>query len=466
MNDPCRRGFHDAECESCRRALRFEITTSSASGATTVGLPKRPPTNPDKTTELSSIGQRFLDEGADANAKEASARIGRQLQIGLTVAAIMLFASSVFGDTLLHEAAISGRAAECERQIDANAELEAKGRDGRTPLHEAAKYGHVECTKLLLAAGANPNAEDDNGAAPLHYAAAYGWTPPYFSELYGHAAAAQELIDAGADVNTKDDNGTAPLHMAGLHAHAAFAKLLLENGADPNAAGYGGWTPLHYAAAWYGDEATVKVLIDGGADLNAKNDDGHTPLHYAVQEGHEAVAELLRSHGGRAGEARAETHAFRQFALGDKPLRGGCSTRARTRTPKIPRDQRRCTRGSGRPRSRCGAASQLRRTLKESRRVKTQSPASRRNRPLRARISNWRNPRSGADTAALAGRLDRRPNTSWETTVQHCHAAIEDPWPLADERGPAAPVRARIKHCQPMEFSPRIAFLNRLPETK
>ena len=52
-----------------------------------------------------------------------------------------------------------------------------------------------------------------------------------------------------------------------------------------------------YAAAYYGNTATVKQHIAAGADINAKNVGGFTPLHGAVGEGHKEIAQLLIAEG-------------------------------------------------------------------------------------------------------------------------------------------------------------------------
>jgi 26S proteasome non-ATPase regulatory subunit 10 len=58
-------------------------------------------------------------------------------------------------------------------------------------------------------------------------------------------------------------------------------------------------TPLHKAAA-FGNKAVAEFLLANKADVNAKGTvAGWTPLRMAVAWNHNAVAELLRRHGGR-----------------------------------------------------------------------------------------------------------------------------------------------------------------------
>lgn len=60
-------------------------------------------------------------------------------------------------------------------------------------------------------------------------------------------------------------------------------------------------TPLHYAA-YYCNKGAMELLLNNGADANAKASnwmgDNVTPLRLAEREGHKAIAELLRKHGG------------------------------------------------------------------------------------------------------------------------------------------------------------------------
>jgi ankyrin repeat protein len=54
---------------------------------------------------------------------------------------------------------------------------------------------------------------------------------------------------------------------------------------------------LHYAVS--GDHTNVvELLLINNAEVNAKDNNGRTPLYYAAAKGTEAVAELLRQHGG------------------------------------------------------------------------------------------------------------------------------------------------------------------------
>jgi ankyrin repeat protein len=56
--------------------------------------------------------------------------------------------------------------------------------------------------------------------------------------------------------------------------------------------------PLHSAAAARNLEG-ARHLLAAGADSNAEQQDGFLPLDAAVQNGDDAMQELLRAHGAR-----------------------------------------------------------------------------------------------------------------------------------------------------------------------
>ena len=56
--------------------------------------------------------------------------------------------------------------------------------------------------------------------------------------------------------------------------------------------------PQHWCAALGGHEAVAGLLLQNGANVAAASNDGGTALMVAMANNHEAVARLLREHGG------------------------------------------------------------------------------------------------------------------------------------------------------------------------
>ncbi len=149
-------------------------------------------------------------------------------------------------------------------------------------LHEAAKNGDVAAITAALDAGIDVNASD--GIA----------TPLYFAIDRAHPDAAKLLIARGADVNLAAKWGP-PLLAAAESGKPELVKLVLDAGADA-AAVFKGQTALHTAAR-NGCLDCVVALVEKGADVNALNSFRQPAIHFAREEGHDAVAGYLLSHG-------------------------------------------------------------------------------------------------------------------------------------------------------------------------
>ena len=74
---------------------------------------------------------------------------------------------SIFGATALSSAALFGQTKVVALLLEAEADVNAKNRDGSTPLHSAAFLGQYETAKLLLENGADVNIRNGDGGTPL-----------------------------------------------------------------------------------------------------------------------------------------------------------------------------------------------------------------------------------------------------------------------------------------------------------
>jgi ankyrin repeat protein len=225
------------------------------------------------------------------------------------------------GWTPLHVAVAEGQTDVVRLLVDAGADLTARTEYNRTPLHVALQQ-RPELVPLLRDLGAQVDAPSaaylgdvdqlarhlDDGSDPADRTS--GVDLLSWAAFGGAAPTAELLLDRGADPDT------GALHFAAGGARLELVRLLLQAGADPNRRDPAtGRTPLHAAVgAAPADDAPeiVRVLLAAGADVNATTHDGATALdmsHVAAARhrrhdagratGHDAVAELLVSHGAR-----------------------------------------------------------------------------------------------------------------------------------------------------------------------
>lgn len=187
----------------------------------------------------------------------------------------------------------------------------------RTALHLAAERGHTAIAALLLAHGADVAARDEgDNATPLHWAAGGG-----------HLETVRLLLERGAPVDVRDDvHERGPLGWATAlgDTHREVAALLIRHGAPVDifvalALGDTGAVrrlaeedsavlqapmsvcedfaqPLHLAVK-RNDAEMLTLLLELGAPINAKTAGGRTPLCVSVEEGREALRDVLLQHG-------------------------------------------------------------------------------------------------------------------------------------------------------------------------
>ncbi len=246
---------------------------------------------------------------------------------------------SQYGDTPLHYAAHCGNEAVARLLLDAGAEVNALGADGRTALAAALSEDNAGVVELLRARGAEeaPAAGAAAGggaasparvalsAAPARTAAVAGFpsTLPEsalaeLAEAGGAGAqkAAALLCDAAfagdlrgchallasglTDVDCRDVEGATPLHRAAAAGSQHVVELLLGHGAAVNVFDNANCSPLHYAA-FMGQTNAAHALLAANADQLARNKDGLSAFEVARMERKQSVIKLLRGTFTRAG---------------------------------------------------------------------------------------------------------------------------------------------------------------------
>ena len=144
---------------------------------------------------------------------------------------------------------------------------------------------HYPVMRLLLANNANINARGPNGRTPLG-TAAYG----------GDDKLVAYLLSQGADINALSIDIRAPLMEAINGGRKEIIQLLLKMGADIYLRDRLGWGVLHEAIE-RGDPEIANLLLDIGANIESSNNNGHTPLAFAVLRGNYGITKVLLDSG-------------------------------------------------------------------------------------------------------------------------------------------------------------------------
>ena len=115
------------------------------------------------------------------------------------------------------------KAEEVHALINANADLDKTGDDGKTLLYNAASDGNVNIVRALINAGANLDKTGDDGKTPLYIAACRNRTD-----------VVEELIKTNRVDLNKASNPTeeTPLHIAAQKGHFRVVKKLIKAGVD------------------------------------------------------------------------------------------------------------------------------------------------------------------------------------------------------------------------------------------
>ena len=166
----------------------------------------------------------------------AAAMVGESCKILLEAGARPDISDNT-GFTLLHDAAVRGKAHVIGLVTQYSTRLNSVNSDGHTALHLAVFGDRAECIRLLLLAGADSNVQDNNGRTVLHYAAAAG-----------KEDVVQLICDGDTSVNLVDEDEDTALHIACYYGHNGIVKKLLGFGANPDARNDNGSLPMHLAA--------------------------------------------------------------------------------------------------------------------------------------------------------------------------------------------------------------------------
>lgn len=242
--------------------------------------------------------------------------------------------NELYGQTLLHFAAIQGMTSLAAVLLENGADVNMEDRRGRQPLHLAALSFRDPkvLAELLLARGAKINAKGELGATALHEAVKR--PNPEFIQF---------LVSKGADINVKNHNGKTPLDGAAAMGLKENEEVLRKLGATAapklaakpapknfpsevvdrltaavqkddakklhelfeanpdwvNAAVRDsdlGWSSLLHLAAGHGATGSVGELLARGGDVHAQNQNQSTPLHKAADAGQKEVVALLLDH--------------------------------------------------------------------------------------------------------------------------------------------------------------------------
>ncbi len=159
-------------------------------------------------------------------------------------------------------------------------------------IHLAAMYGLERALRRLLfpPCGVTPDARGYGGYTPLMLAARFG------REGVVTLLLATGAVDAAAACNHRK---LTALHCAAEGGHEAVVRELLgREEVDVNAGDDIGATPIMFAAN-EGHEGVVRLLLaTGRVDLEVEAC-GDGALQLALEEGHMAIAQLLREHGAK-----------------------------------------------------------------------------------------------------------------------------------------------------------------------
>lgn len=229
------------------------------------------------------IAQRLVDHGANpVELSPAAAFRAACFAVDETRARSLLGhdPSLIDDDRLIHDAIRHGGSTCVRLLFELGGSLLAKGQHyGETPLHQAAISGRRDVVDLLLERGARIDLRD-----PEFDGSPVGW-----AHQGGHAAIRDHLLDLTEDVHD----------LTAFERVNQLRTVLRQDPARARATRSNDITPLHAVGASDEERAqeAVDLLLAAGADLHARTSDGKTPLAVALEADDDALADLLRERG-------------------------------------------------------------------------------------------------------------------------------------------------------------------------
>ena len=180
-----------------------------------------------------------------------------------------------------------------KRGVNVNVVTDAPQKQGNTPLHIACLNCHVEVVKSLMAAGADDSLTNCDEEIP-----AYCLFDDYHSYNSKKAMEILKLLDT---VNAKRaKTGETPLlrlFRRGGNYEYEMLEIFIDKGVDINCPDNQGNTPLIIQSDRGRDTDVIKLLLREGADINARNEKGNSALMYVVKASNSELARYLIKKG-------------------------------------------------------------------------------------------------------------------------------------------------------------------------
>ncbi|MBN2737567.1 MAG: ankyrin repeat domain-containing protein [Spirochaetales bacterium] len=221
------------------------------------------------------------------------------------------------GETVLFEAALSGRIEVVKYLIQKKIKVNARNYAARTALFQACEKGETEIAEILIANGAEVKIQDRDGISPLMTASFRG-SPQQVELLLKKGADPQKINKRPMDFMGKkltdktdfknmlrlskdlyawaaniDDYNVNALTYSIIGKKPENTELLLKNNADANYAIQNVSPVLHLAAA-LGYTEIVQLLLKYGADPLKKDAFGMTAFDWAVEMNKDETAGVLK----------------------------------------------------------------------------------------------------------------------------------------------------------------------------